>query len=109
MLKVKSQKLKIKKGDEVKILLGKDRGKTGKVLRVSTKKNKVLVEGLNLFKRHIRKVGQQEGGIIEIAKPLDISNVNLVCPACKKVTRIGFKVEGKEKIRFCKKCKGEIK
>ena len=97
--------MKIKKDDTVQILLGKDRGKTGKVLRILTKKEKVLVEGLNMYKRHVRKSGQQEGGIIEIAKPLYISNVALVCPNCKKPTRVGFKVEGNNKIRICKKCK----
>lgn len=101
--------MKIKKGDMVKILLGKDQGKTGKVSRVLNKKNKVLVEGVNVYKRHVRKMGKAEGGIIEINKPLDISNVALFCPACKKETRIGFKMEGTEKLRVCKKCKEEIK
>lgn len=67
--------MKIKKNDTVKILLGKDRGKTGKVLRVLSKKGKILVEGVNVYKRHVKKTGQHEGGIIEIFKPLDISNV----------------------------------
>ncbi|KKS13045.1 50S ribosomal protein L24 [Candidatus Daviesbacteria bacterium RIFOXYD1_FULL_41_10] len=67
--------MKIKKGDTVKILLGKDRGKTGKVLRVLAKKGKVLVEGVNAYKRHVRKMKGMEGGIIEINKPIDISNV----------------------------------
>ncbi len=101
--------MKIKKDDTVQIILGKDHGKLGKVLRVLSKKDKVLVEGLNMYKRHVRKVGQQEGGIIEIAKPVNISNVNLVCPNCKKVTRIGLKMEGNAKHRFCKKCKEVIK
>ena len=67
--------MKIKKGDTVKILLGKDRGKTGKVLRVLAKKGKVLVEGVNAYKRHVRKMKGMDGGIIEINKPIDISNV----------------------------------
>lgn len=100
--------MKIKKNDIAKILLGKDRGKTGKVLRVFGKQNKVLVEGMNLYKRHVRKMGQTEGGIIEIAKPLDISNVALVCPNCQKATRIGYKLESKTKIRICKKCEVAI-
>lgn len=103
------QKSKIKKGDEVKILLGKDRGKDGKVLRVLTKEGKVWVEGLNMYKRHVKKAGQHEGGIIEIAKPLNISNVTLVCPHCKKPTRVGYEVEGNVKVRVCKKCKEAIK
>lgn len=101
--------MKIKKGDEVKILAGKDSGKSGKVLKVIPKKEKVLVEGVNIVKRHVKKMGQTEGGIIEISKPLNISNVALICPACKKETRVGFKVEGKTKTRICKKCKEVIK
>lgn len=93
--------MKIKKGDSVKILLGKDRGKTGVVDRVLSKKSKVVVAGLNLFKRHVKKQGQLEGGVIEITKPLDISNVILVCPNCKKTTRVSAK-------RICKKCGKEI-
>lgn len=101
--------MKIKKDDTVQIVLGKDRGKSGKILRVSPKKDKVLVEGINLYKRHVRKAGGHEGGIMEIAKPLDVSNVALLCPHCKKPTRVGFKVEGDVKIRVCKKCKEVIK
>lgn len=101
--------MKIRKNDTVKILQGKDQGKTGKVLRVLGKKDKVLVEGVNMYKKHVRKMGQTEGGIIELSKPMDISNVALVCPACKKETRVGFKLEGKEKVRVCKRCKEVIK
>lgn len=100
--------MKIKKGDEVKILLGKDRGRTGKVLRVFGKKGKVLVEGINVYKRHVRKTGQHEGGILEITKPVNISNVALICPKCKKATRVGYKLTGKIKTRICKKCREEI-
>lgn len=101
--------MKIKKDDMVKILLGKDRGKTGKVLRVFGRRNKVLVEGVNKFKRHVRRMGQTEGGIIELSKPLNISNVALICPGCKKATRVSFKEEGDGKVRVCKKCKEVIK
>lgn len=101
--------MKIRKNDKVKILLGKDRGKEGKVAYVKGKEGKVFVEGANLYKRHVKKQGKLEGGIIDIPKPLDVSNVALVCPDCNKVTRIGFKIEGSEKIRICKKCQKEIK
>lgn len=101
--------MKIKKNDTVQVLLGKDRGKSGKVLRATVKEGKVWVEGLNMYKRHVRKVGQQEGGIIEIAKPLQISNVALICSNCKKPTRVGFKAEGDLKVRVCRKCKEVIK
>lgn len=100
---------KIKKGDNVKILLGKDQGKTGVIERVLVKKAKVVVNGINIFKRHVRKQGQVEGGIIEIIKPVDMSNVALVCPSCQQATRVGIKQEGTQKIRFCKKCGKEIK
>lgn len=101
--------MKIKKGDKVKILLGKDRGKEGSVEYVMAKEKKVFVGGVNLYKRHVKKQGQIEGGIIDIPKPLDISNVALICPNCRKVTRIGFKKMGNEKIRICRKCGKEIK
>ncbi|MCL5784265.1 MAG: 50S ribosomal protein L24 [Patescibacteria group bacterium] len=101
--------MKIHKDDTVKILLGKDLGKTGKVLRVLGKENKVLVEGINTYKRHGRKTARSEAGIFEITKPVNISNVALICPNCKEATRIGFKIDGKSKSRFCKKCKEVIK
>lgn len=101
--------MKIKKGDKVKIILGKDRGKEGKVEYVLGKDKRVFVGGANLYKRHVKKQGGIEGGIIDIPKSLDISNVALICPNCNKVTRVGFKLEGSDKIRICKKCKKEIK
>lgn len=100
---------KIKKGDTVKILLGKDRGKDGKVERILLKNGKVLVGGVNLVKRHIgKKVTGQEGTVLELPKPVDISNVALICPNCKKPTRVSFKITGNIKTRICKKCKKEI-
>lgn len=101
--------MKIKKGDKVKILLGKDRGKEGKVEFVMAKKDKVFVGGANLYKRHVKKHGDIEGGIIDIPKPVNVSNVILVCPNCNKTTRIGYKVSGEMKMRICKKCGKEIK
>lgn len=98
---------KIKKGDQVQILAGKDQGKSGTVEKVDPKKGKVAVSGLNMFKRHVRKYGQIEGGIIEILKPLNISNVALVCPKCKKATRVGFDLTNGKK-RVCKKCKAVV-
>lgn len=100
--------MKIKKGDKVKILLGKDRGKEGAIAFVLAKGGRVFVEGVNLYKRHVKKRQGIEGGIIDIPKSLDISNVGLICPNCKKITRIGFKVGKGEKLRICKKCKKEI-
>lgn len=100
--------MKIKKGDKVKILLGKDRGKEGEVKLVLGKKKRLFVEGVNLYKRHVRKMEGIEGGIIDIPKSVNISNVILICPNCKKTTRVGYKITGKEKTRICKKCKKEI-
>ena len=101
--------MKIKKGDKVKIILGKDRGKEGKVEFVMAKKEKIFVGGANLYKRHVKKVRDIEGGIIDIPKSMDISNIGLICPECKKVTRVGIKMEGATKMRVCKKCGKEIK
>ena len=101
--------MKIKKGDKVKVLLGKDRDKEGTVQFVKTEDKKVFVEGANLYKRHVKKMEGIEGGIIDLPKPMNISNVALICPNCKKITRVGYKIEGKMKIRICKKCKKEIK
>lgn len=100
---------KIKKGDKVQVLLGKDRGKSGNVERVLNKKNKVAILGVNVYKRHVKKQGTIEGRVIDIVKPIDISNVALVCSNCGKPTRVGFKVDGDSKVRICRKCKKEIK
>jgi large subunit ribosomal protein L24 len=101
--------MKIKKGDNVQILLGKDRSKTGKVERVSEKKGKVFIPGINVYKRHVgKRVTGAEGGTVEISKPINISNVGLICPSCKQVTRVGFKVSENSKIRVCRKCGKEI-
>lgn len=74
-----------------------------------SKKGKVLISGVNLSKRHVRKYQGIEGGIIDLPKPLNVSNVALVCPNCKKATRVGFKILNDVKTRFCKKCGKEIK
>jgi large subunit ribosomal protein L24 len=97
--------MKIKKGDQVLIIKGKDRGKVGKVIKALPKENRVVIEGLNLVKKHIKPRREGEKGkIIEIPKPISVSNVKLICPHCSKATRIGYKFEGQEKYRYCKKC-----
>lgn len=101
--------MKLKKGDKVKVLLGKDRGKEGTVEFVRGKEERVFVSGVNMYKRHVKKVQNMEGGILDIPKSLDVSNVALICPNCKKVTRIGYKTVGSEKLRVCRKCQKEIK
>ncbi|OGH12209.1 MAG: 50S ribosomal protein L24 [Candidatus Levybacteria bacterium RIFCSPHIGHO2_01_FULL_40_10] len=101
--------MKIKKGDTVKILIGKDKDKTGKVERVYPGTGKVLVADVNQYKRHIKsKSRDQKSEIVTITKPLPASNVGLICPKCKKTTRIGFKIEKDKKFRICRKCKALI-
>ena len=99
---------KIKKDDQVEIMLGKDQGRVGKVLRVFPKEGKVLVEGINSYKKHLKGRQGVEGGIIDIIKPVDVSNVALVCKTCKKATRVGFKIDGDSKLRICRKCQEVI-
>jgi large subunit ribosomal protein L24 len=99
-------KLHVKKDDLVMIVAGKDKGKSGKVLRVLPEKERVLVESINLIKRHTRpSESNSEGGIIEKEAPIALSNVQLLCPGCNKPARTGLKVlEDGSKVRFCKKC-----
>lgn len=97
--------MRIKKGDNILIISGKDRGRKGKVLKVLPKREKIMVEGINLKKKHIkpRKSGEK-GQIVEIVAPMNVSNVKLICPKCGKATKIGYKLGEKEKYRICKKC-----
>jgi len=101
------KKFKIRKDDKVMVIAGKDKGKVGKVLKILRKKDRVLVEKVNMVKRHTKAnpYTQQPGGIVEKEAPIHISNVALMCDACTKPTRVGFKeaADGK-KVRFCKKC-----
>ncbi|MCI8276943.1 MAG: 50S ribosomal protein L24 [Clostridia bacterium] len=103
-------KLKIKKGDNVKILSGNDKGKTGEVLEVIPKTNKIIVKGVNIRKKHVkpRKQGE-EGGIIPVECSIHSSKANVVCPKCGKATKIGYVTEKEEKVRVCKKCGAKIK
>lgn len=102
---------KIKKGDTVVVVRGKkaNRGREGKVIRVLPEKNRVVVEGINLVKKHLKEIPNvREGGIIEIEAPIHVSNVMLLCPNCKKPTRVGFRIVEEKgvvrKYRYCKKC-----
>jgi large subunit ribosomal protein L24 len=98
--------LHVKKNDLVMIVAGKDKGKSGKVLRVLPEKGRILVENINLIKRHTRpSQSNSEGGIVEKEAPLAISNVQLLCQSCKQPVRTGIKaLEDGSKVRFCKKC-----
>jgi large subunit ribosomal protein L24 len=101
--------MKIKKNDQIKISTGKNKGKSGKVLRVFPVENKIIVEGLNLIKKHVRPRREGEKGQrIEIPGKMNVSNAMLVCPKCGKTTRIGHKSIGEKKVRVCKKCGAEI-
>ncbi len=102
--------MKIKKGDTVKVLLGKDKGRTGKVQKILRKKDKLVIEGINLYKKHVKPQGEgKPGGIVEMPRPLSVSKVVLICPVCSKTTRIGYQVgKAKGKQRVCKKCEAII-
>ena len=98
--------IRIKKGDKVVVITGRDKGKTGEVLRVMPRENRAIVAGINRVKRHQRQSQTQEGGIVEKEASLHLSNVSLLCPQCDKPVRVGFKLLGDgKKVRFCKKCK----
>lgn len=102
--------MKLKRTDKVQVLAGRDRGKSGEVTRVIPADNKVVVDGINIAKRHTKPGGKNpRGGILEITRPIDAGKVALICPACKKPTRVGYEIKGKEKMRICRKCKASIK
>ena len=95
--------VKIKKGDTVLIISGKDRGRKGKVLEVFPKENHLLVEGVNLRKKHQKPKKQGEKGqIVQLPGAVSASNIKLICPKCGKATRVGYKISGKDKVRICK-------
>ncbi len=102
--------MKVIKGDTVAIVAGKDKGKTGKIESVFLKDAKVLVLGVNEYKRHQKGggYGNTKSEIVTITKPLPVANVQLVCPKCKKLTRVGYVIEKGNKKRICRKCKKEI-
>ena len=98
------KKFKIHKDDTVQVIAGKDKGKRGTVIRIVPKKDAVIVSGVNIVKKAMRKKSQQDqGGIAEIEAPLNISNVAIVCKKCGP-TRIGYKIDGDKKVRVCRKC-----
>ena len=101
--------MKVKKGDKVLIITGRDRSKTGSVLKVFPKSNSLLIEGLNLVTRHVKpKKSGAKGQKIKVPTAIPVSNVQLVCAKCKKPTKITYKISEKKKIRICKKCKSSI-
>jgi large subunit ribosomal protein L24 len=101
--------MSIRAGDRVKVIAGKDKGKEGKVLRVRPESRRVIVERVNMMKKHQRPTNKRpQGGIIEIEAPIHVSNVMLVCPSCSQPTRTGRVREDGARIRTCKKCGNPI-
>jgi large subunit ribosomal protein L24 len=97
---------KIKLNDQVEVITGKDKGMIGKVIRAFRDTDKVIVEKINMIKRHTKpSMANQQGGIIEKEASINVSNVMLLCPACSKAARVGFKIlDDGAKVRICKKC-----
>jgi large subunit ribosomal protein L24 len=101
--------MKLKKGDEVQVVAGRDKGKKGKIEKVVAKMNKVFVENINVYKRHLKgRIAGQKSEIVPISKPVPVASIMLVCPKCHLPTRVGFRVHNNDKIRICKKCEQEI-
>jgi large subunit ribosomal protein L24 len=105
----------IKKDDEVMVISGKDRGRTGRVVRVLPREGRVMVEGVARGKKHARTRGKrssggqqlQQGGIVDVDSFIDISNVQLVCKSCGQPTRVGYRLDGNTKVRVCRKCESD--
>lgn len=108
---VTPMRTRLRKGDLVEVIAGKDAGKRGKILVVVREKNRVIVQGIGFVKKHTRPNPQRniKGGIVEREAALHSSNVQLVCPECGEVTRIGHKILGDgRKVRICRKCEGVV-
>jgi len=100
--------MKIKRNDNVLVVKGKDRGKTGRVIAVFPKTSKIIVEGLNIYKKHAKPSQKYpQGGIMDVNMPISSANIQVICPNCSKATRVSFKNSGKDKRRVCRKC-GEV-
>ena len=105
--------MKLKKGDSVLVISGKDRGRTAKILKSFPKEQRILVEGINMIKRHVKPKRQgEQGQVATVAAALTVSNVKFLCPKCGKASRLGYKIEKSgdttKKFRICKKCKSEV-
>jgi large subunit ribosomal protein L24 len=95
----------VKKNDTVMVMVGKDKGKTGKVLRINQKTDRLIVEKVNVIKRHVRPTQKSKGGIMERESPIAVSNVMVFCDKCSKPVRLGNKIlEDGKKVRYCRKC-----
>jgi len=99
---------KFKVGDTIIATAGKDKGRTGKVLKVIPTDQKVLVEGLNVYKKHIKAKGNEAGKIVTLPRSISVASVALVCPSCGKATRVGFDASQTPKVRVCHLCRQVI-
>lgn len=99
---------KFKIGDIIKATAGKDKGRTGKVLKVFPKDQKVLVEGLNVYKKHLKPKGNEAGSIVTLPRAIATASIALVCPSCGKDTRVGFDASQNPKVRVCHRCRQVI-
>lgn len=101
--------MKLKKNDHIQVVTGKDRGKNGKIEKVLPSVNSVLVPGINQYKKHRKPQGEgRPGEILALSRPLQVSKVALICPKCKLITRVGYRMDNGKKQRVCKKCKAFI-
>lgn len=101
--------MKIKKNDLVKVFAGKDSGKEGKVIQIFLSEKKIVVDGINKSIKNLKsKKSEEKGKQITYFAPIDVSNVQVICPLCKQPTKLGYKMEGTNKNRICRKCKGII-
>lgn len=102
-------KMKIKKGDNVFIITGKDRGKSGIIQKVIPEKNKILITGINIAKHHLKPSRKNpHGGIIDMIAPIDSSNVVVICPHCSQKSRVSYRIKDDLKERICRKCQGNL-
>lgn len=99
---------KFRVGDEIIVTGGRDKGKKGKIQSVLESENKIVIVGVNIYKRHKKASRTQKAGIYEVTRPISTANVAIICPKCGKTTRVGFQMNGKTKERICKKCKATI-
>lgn len=101
--------MKIKKGDKIKVITGKDKGREGVVEKIYIKTETLVIPGINLYKKHIKKNEKMpQGGVVEVPRPISASKVMLICPKCAKTTRAGFKIEKNKKNRICRKCQSKL-
>lgn len=96
-------KLKVKKGDKVVVITGRDKGKSGEIVKVLREENRVIVQGVNVAQRHQKQSMSQEGGIVRKELPIHVSNVALIDPKSEKPTRVGYRMDGERKIRFARR------